>query len=138
MRLIADWIWGVITIMQEAQGEPFSTKVAVAEVILRRTARKYMSDGTVAGTVLWPMQFSGWNAHDATPSYRERIECAKIMEEDPIVQECIRAWHKAEDGSDTTKGALLYYNPSICNPSWAKNCVETAVIDHHRYMREGK
>lgn len=49
----------------------------------------------------------------------------------------IRAWHKAEEGTDTTNGALLYYNPSICNPSWAKNCTETAVIDHHRYMKEG-
>ncbi len=137
-RLVPDWIWGVITLMQEAQGEPFSTKLAVAEVILRRTRMKYMSDGTVAGTVLWPMQFSGWNAIDSTPKYRERVECAKIDDSDPVVQECIRAWKEAEAGSNTTKGAYLYYNPAIVKPApaWAAKCIETAVIDSHRYMVE--
>lgn len=135
-RLVPDWMWAVITIMQEAQGEPFSTKLAVAEVINRRTLMKYMSDGSVAGTVLWPMQFSGWNAHDDTPSYKERIECAKICSDDPVVIECIQAWDQAVAGSNTTKGATLYYNPSISNPYWAKKAVETAVIDKHRYMKE--
>ena len=98
---------------------------------------KYMSDGTVTGTVLWPVQFSGWNAIDDSPKYRERIECAKIMEDDPIVLECLKAWHEAENGSNTTGRATLYYNPSISNPPWAKTCIETAVIGKHRYMREG-
>jgi spore germination cell wall hydrolase CwlJ-like protein len=137
IRLVPDWKWAVITIMQEAQGEPYSTKLAVAEVILRRTKAGYFSDGSVAGTVLWPLQFSGWNAHDDTPKYRERVECAKIMEDDPVVMECIKAWHEAENGSNLTKGAYLYYNPAISNPAWAKKCIETAVIDKHRYMREG-
>jgi spore germination cell wall hydrolase CwlJ-like protein len=136
IRLVPDWKWAVMTIMQEAQGEPYSTKLAVAEVIIRRTKMKYNSDGTVAGTVLWPMQFSGWNAKDDTPKYRERVECAKVMEDDPVVMECIKAWKEAENGSNTTGRATLYYNPSISNPPWAKTCIETAVIDKHRYMRE--
>jgi len=137
IRLVPDWKWAVMTIMQEAQGEPYSTKRAVAEVILRRTKMKYKSDGTVASTVLWPVQFSGWNAIDDSPKYRERIECAKIMEDDPVVIECLKAWSEAVDGSSTTGRATLYYNPSISNPAWAKTCIETAVIDKHRYMREG-
>lgn len=135
-RLVPDWIWGIMTLMQEAQGEPYSTKLACAEVILRRTKMMYMSDGTVAGTVLWPMQFSGWNAHDDTPKYRERIECAKICEGDPLVQECVQAWKEAEAGSNTTNGAILYYNPKISKPVWAKVAIETAFIDKHRYMKE--
>lgn len=139
-RLVPDWVWGVITLMQEAQGEPYSTKLACAEVILLRTKLHYMSDGTVAGTVLWPMQFSGWNAHDDTPQYRERIECAKICEGDPAVDDCIKAWKEAEAGSDTTKGALLYYNPSIVKPApaWAAKCIETAMIDKQRFMKEAR
>lgn len=137
-RLVPDWVWGVLTVWQEAQGEDFDSKVAVAEVILRRTRKKYMSDGTVAGTVLWPMQFSGWNAHDDTPQYRERVEAAKLDDANPVVKECIRAWQAAENGSDLTKGAVLYYNPKISNPAWAKKCVETAVVGNHRFMKEGK
>lgn len=136
MRLIPDHIWGIITVLQEAATEPYQGKVAVAEVILRRTQKKYMSDGTVAGTVLWPMQFSGWNAHDPTPQYRERIESAKADTNDHTVQDCIRAWGEAESGSDTTAGALLYYNPKLANPSWAKKSIETAVIGNHRFMKE--
>ncbi len=135
-RLVPDWVWAIITIMQEAQGEPYSTKLGVAEVILRRTKLKYMSDGTVAGTCLWPMQFSGWNAHDDTPQYKERIECAKICSDDPVVMECMKAWEEADKGSNTTNGATLYYNPSISKPAWRLTCVETVVIDKHRYMKE--
>jgi spore germination cell wall hydrolase CwlJ-like protein len=137
MRLVPDDAWAIMTIFQEAQGEPFSTKLAVAEVVWRRTQQKYMSDGTVAGTCLWPVQFSGWNAHDDTPQYRERVVSAKIDTDDPVVKECLLAWAQAKAGTNTTKGALLYYNPSICNPAWAKKCVQTVVIDKHRYMKEG-
>jgi len=136
MRLIPDWIWGVMTLMQEVQGESFNSKVAVAEVILRRTRMKYSSDGTVAGTVLWPLQFSGWNAQDATPKYRERIECAKIDDQEPVVQECIKAWKMADQGSNLTNGAYLYFNPKICSPSWASKCIEVARIDDHVFMVE--
>lgn len=139
-RLIADWVWAVITIMQEAQGEPYSTKLGVAEVILRRTKLKYMSDGTVAGTCLWPMQFSGWNAHDDTPQYKERIECAKVMEDDPVVMDCIKAWKEAEAGSNTTNGAVLYYNPKVIKvaPPWVAKCIQVTIIDDHLYYKEKK
>src|SRR3989304_8325421 len=103
-RLVSDRVWGLMTLMQEAQGEPYATKLGCAEVILRRTRLKYMSDGTVASTCLWPLQFSGWNALDATPAYKERIECAKIDDQDPVVMECMRAWEEAAAGSNTNNG----------------------------------
>jgi len=137
-RLVPDWVWAVMTIMQEAANQPFSTKLAVAEVIFRRTKKKYMSDGSVAGTVLWPLQFSGWNAIDDTPKYRERIECAKINADDPVVKDCLRAWYEAERGSDKSCGATHYANLSICNPSWAADMEVSAVIGHHTFFKEGK
>jgi spore germination cell wall hydrolase CwlJ-like protein len=134
MRLIEDWIWGVITVWHEAQGESFKGKVMVAEVILNRTKRKHRSDGTVAGTVLWPVQFSGWNAHDATPKYRERIEGAKLDTNDTVVQDCIRAWKEAEAGSNYVKGGMDYYNHRICSPDWAKGATVLAEEGNHRFV----
>lgn len=134
MRLVPDYMWGVITVWHEAQGEPYEGKVAVAEVILRRTKRKVMSDGTVAGTCLWPMQFSGWNAHDDSPKYRERIEGAKLDTADPVVNECVRAWYHAERGSNYAPEALHYFNPSLCNPSWARGSKVVAEIGNHRFV----
>ena len=135
MRLVQDYLWGVITVWHEAQGEPYKGKVAVAEVILRRTKRKYMSDGTVAGTCLWPVQFSGWNAHDATPKYRERIEGAKLDSSNPVVDECVRAWYEADRGGEIVPDCLYYYNASIVSPSWAKDAEVVAVIGNHTFVK---
>lgn len=139
MRLVPDYLWGVMTVWHEAQGEPFLGKVAVAEVIIRRTKRKFLSDGSVAGTCLWPMQFSGWNAYDATPKYRERIAGAKIDSSSPVVDECVRAWLDAERGSNYAPDCLHYYNPSLCDPVWARGAKVVAEIGNHRFIipREG-
>jgi spore germination cell wall hydrolase CwlJ-like protein len=139
MRLIADYLWGIITVWHEAQGEPYEGKVAVAEVIWRRTKRKYLSDGTVAGTCLWPVQFSGWNAHDASPKYRERIEGAKLDSADPVVNDCVRAWEEARN-SNLVPGVMHYYNDSLCDPEWARGAKVVAEIGNHRFIipKEGK
>ena len=140
MRLISDVAWAVVTIWHEAQAESYAGKVAVAEVIRNRTKAKHMSDGTVPGTVLWPAQFSGWNAHDATPKYRERIEGAKLDTNDHAVQDCLRAWASAEAGSNMVNGALYYYNPRLCDPVWARGAEIIAEIGGHRFvkLKEGK
>lgn len=129
-RLVSDDTWGILTVWQEARGESFEGKLAVAEVILNRMKRLYASDGTVAGTVLRPMQFSAWNASDVN-----RIQSAKIDTDHPTVQECIKAWHDAKQGSDTVHGAVLYLNPSIVKPlpKWAtpEYAVEVARVGAH-------
>ncbi|MFZ3194107.1 MAG: cell wall hydrolase [Moraxellaceae bacterium] len=49
-----------LCVYDEARGEPFEGQVAVARVVLNRTAKRYASDGTIRGTVLSPNQFSGF------------------------------------------------------------------------------
>jgi len=136
MRLVSDSAWAAMTVWQEAQGESFAGKVAVAEVIRNRTKAKHMSDGTVPGTCLWPVQFSGWNAIDQTPKYRERIECAKLDTNDWMVQDCLRAWSEAEAGSDTVKGAMYYYATWMKKPPpWAQGAEVLAEIGQHRFVK---
>ena len=131
-RLLSDDALAVATIWQEARGEPYAGKVAVAEVIRNRTVEHYQSDGTVAGTVLRTFQFSGWNSGDPN-----RIKAAKIDDDDPIVQDCLKAWHEAVQGSQTVNGALLYFNPAIvAEPAWAQPSVATQVaeVGAHRFF----
>ena len=130
MRLIADYLIGVVTVYQEAEGEPYEGKVAVAEVILRRTKRKYMSDGTVAGTVLRRLQFSGMNSDAAN-----RIRSFKIDDSDPTVLECISAGQMAKQGSNLVPGCLHYFNANIVSPPWAKGAEAVAVIGNHTFVK---
>ena len=128
-RIVSDDIWGILTVYQEAAGETYLGKVAVAEVIFRRTAQKLSSDGTVASTVLWPKQFSGWNSTDPT-----RIKSAKLCYDSPKSQECLDAWQEAKQGSNYTKGALYYYNPKLAKPVWAKKMKVIAEIGKHIFL----
>ena len=132
MKLIHDHLWGILTVWQEARGESYEGKMAVAEVILRRTQQKYSSDGTIAGTCLQPLQFSGWNAKDPN-----RIKAAQVDSEDPMVLECELAFDIALKGSNMSHGALLYLNPSGFPPNglpgWVARCEEVAVIGRHHF-----
>jgi spore germination cell wall hydrolase CwlJ-like protein len=130
MRLIPDDTWAILTIWIEARGEPFEGKLAVAEVIRNRTARHYNSNGTVAGTVLQPYQFSGWNTKDPN-----RISAAQLDDADLSLAECRRAWAQAQTGSDIAKGAVLYFNPRVVGrPSWADISKRVAIIGHHEFF----
>jgi len=126
MRLISDAAWAALTIRGEAESEAFEGKVAVGEVILRRTKLKYSSDGTVPGTVLHELQFSCWNTMDPN-----RLRIAKSDTMDPMVQECLDAWSEAVRGSSYAKGALLYYNPALADPLWLPSTIAVAKIGKH-------
>jgi len=132
MRMISEDALAVVTIMQEAAGEPYKGKVAVAEVIVNRMKAKYASDGTVAGTVLRPYQFSGWNTKDPG-----RIRNIMIDDTDHVVQECINAWEQAKHGSNTVQGAVLYLNKSLVDPlpEWAMpdSADEVAQVGQHTF-----
>ena len=130
MRLIADYLLGIVCVMQEAEGEPYEGKVAVAEVILRRTKEKYMSDGTVAGTVMRRLQFSGMNSDSPN-----RIRTFKADTSDPSVNECVRAWVEADKGSNLVPYCLHYYNANIVSPPWAKGAEVVAVIGNHTFLK---
>lgn len=129
MRLILDDSLGAVCVFQEAEGEPYLGKVAVAEVIQRRAKRKFMSDGTVTGTVLRRLQFSGMNSDSPN-----RIRSFKIDTDDPVVSDCVKAWEEAKRGSNYAPESLHYYNPSICNPAWAIGAKTVAEIGNHRFV----
>src|SRR5690349_17588094 len=107
----------VCTIWQEARGESYLGKIAVGEVIRNRMGRLYSSDGTVAGTVLRPWQFSGWESNDPN-----RIKSMQIRDEDPIVKECMQAWTQSKITSHV-RGAVLYCNLKAVQsrPPWARD-----------------
>ena len=115
-RLIDPDKLGILTVAQEALVEPFEGKLAVAEVIHNRMRQKYMSDGTVEGTVLKPYQFSGWLPGDPV-----LVKSLRWDDTLPAIQECIKAWFDAKQGSNTVADAVLYYAPEKVSkvPKWA-------------------
>jgi len=129
MRFISDYALAIITIWQEARGEPQEGKIAVAEVIRNRMKRKYSSDGSVTDTVLRPYQFSGWNTKDPN-----RVPSMRIDNKDPVVNDCIEAWLTSEH-SDLTGGAVLYLNEKAVDvlPDWVSVSHQTAKIGRHSF-----
>ena len=127
----------VLTIWQEARGEPWEGKVAVAEVIRDRTLRGYNSDGTLIGTLLGPYQFSGWNTAD--PQRIKALKAGAALL--PALVECARAWnHAIEQRSTFAKGALLYHaNPmpkGMKVPGWASRLPKLIQIGAHAFYAD--
>lgn len=127
MRLISDDALAIVTIWQEARGEPFEGKVAVGEVIRTRMGRR---NRTVAEVVLEPLQFSGWNSHDPN-----RIPSVLAERDDPIVQECEEAWFRSAV-TELAGGATHYVNLRLAAPTWATGMDPTAQIGNHTFYRE--
>src|SRR5690348_12849164 len=128
--LISPDALAVVTIWQEARGESYMGKVSVGEVIRNRMGRLYSSDGTVAGTVLKPWQFSGWESGDPN-----RIKSLLIRNEDPIVKECMDAWEQSKITTHV-KGAVLYCNLAAVavRPSWARDDKRVTAIGNHTFF----
>ena len=125
VRIVDDDKWAIMTIAGESLGEPLIGKVAVGEVIRNRMKRGYASDGTVIGTVLKAKQFSMWDD-------KARLLAARIDDEHPKVQECIKAWELSAD-SNVTKGAVLYHTVDV-SPYWRKAKSVSHVTTIHRHM----
>jgi spore germination cell wall hydrolase CwlJ-like protein len=136
--LFADEALAVATIWAEARSEPLQGQIAVAEVIRNRMERRYSSNGTVAGTVLRPYQFSCFG--DGT-AWRPRIFGLKW--DDPEVHLAQQAWKiamglgDADERSNVAGGAVLYHTiaaPSEVSawpPRWARTCAKVATIGRH-------
>ena len=129
-RLVSDDVWAVMTIWQEARGEAYAGKLAVAEVIRNRTRQRFQSAGSVASTVLARYQFSGWNTGEVN-----RIPAALLDDTAPAVAECRRAWAEAQAGSDTVHGAVFYLNPKLVPslPAWASAAKRVARVGAHDF-----
>lgn len=132
MKVIEDDVWAWLTIWQEARGESAEGRIGVAESIWNRMKLRYQSDGTVAGTVLRPYQFSGWNTRDPN-----RLRSVTLDDNDIILMLCKDAWQRAKEGSRVTKGAVHYYNPHVViqPPDWTSNCIQTVTIGKHAFYK---
>lgn len=128
-ELIPATCLAIATIYGEAAGEPYAGKLAVAEVIRNRMKTRHQSDGSVAGTVLKPWQFSLWNT-DGTG----RIRACKAGEGSVAGQECRRAWEESEQ-SNTVQGALYYFADYIHPPSWAAGMEHIRKIGRHLFYK---
>jgi len=98
----------VATLWQEARGSSSEGKMCVAHVIRNRMAKQYTSDGTIAGTVLHPWQFSGWMNNAIC------LESLRYVATDTLG--LLAVWQESETSPDPTDGAILYYSPGAMNP----------------------
>lgn len=133
--IVEDWQWVVMTIIQEAAGEPFQGKVMVAEVIRDRAENRFNCDGTIISAVLSPYQFSGWNSED-----KNRIRVAKLDLADDVVQDAIRAYNMAFKGRTSyARGANLYHADYMSPyPEWTThpNVQRLTQFGHHIFYFE--
>lgn len=132
MRLLSDDTLAALTVYLEARGEPAEGKAAVSMVIRNRMGKKFFSDGTVAGTILRPWQFSAWDSE--TPG---RAAAANLDDADPAVLACLDAWHLSVLDDAGIGDAMLYYAPLAVKrvPNWADPGHFVREIGRHRFYR---
>lgn len=135
----AERIIAARTVYGEARGEPLDGKVAVAHVILNRARIDLRGDGKadwwgddVIAVCLKPWQFSCWN-----PSDPNVAAIAKIMPNDPVWLECLKAVELADTAEyDPTRGATHYIAeslPSHMKPNWAIGRAPIVQIGRHLF-----
>jgi len=129
--VIAPDDWGALTLVGEAAREIVAGRVAIGEVVRTRMATRFFSDGTVPGTVLFPLQFSCWNSNN-----KNRVAFCKTLREEPVFAACFDAWMTSAS-SDLVPGANSYYNPNLVTPAWAASATLVAQIGNHNFMKAG-
>ena len=118
------------TLWQEARGEPREGQEAVAHVLWNRV-RDGRWGKTLAEVCLYPLQFSGWNAHDPN-----RMAAARLADDDLILNDLRNVLTLAETAADHTDGALFYYNPKLAAPAWAPGKVCIGMFGNQVFLRE--
>lgn len=127
------------TVFGESRGEPFIGQVAVASVVLNRSKRPKRFGASVAEVCRKPLQFSCWNADDAT--YPTVI--AANLDQPAFVRAFgIACLVLRGDLNDPTDGADHYH--TIAKPAWAKtwppgwaaSMTKTVVLGAHQFYRE--
>lgn len=101
----------------EAKGEPYSGKVAVAEVILNRVKSGEFPN-SVQGVVYQSGQFS--------PVTNGSINNSPTAEDYAAVKEAL-------NGSSNAGGALYFYNPAIATSRWLDQFPTKNVIGNHYF-----
>ena len=104
------------TIRGEAEGESHEGRLAVAKVIRNRMAARFFSDGTLAGTVLKPYQFSVWNTAEL-----RRIQMACCDRDDEASRAARLAWQESATWVGLPSSAVMYHATTMpAYPEWAK------------------
>ena len=103
----------------EARGEPYEGKVAVAAVVLNRTADSRFPK-TIAGVIYQP------GAFDAV--YDGQINLAPD-------QSSINAARDALNGWDPSYGCVYYYNPATATSSWIWSRPIILTIGNHNFAK---
>ena len=134
MRLISDDALGTLTVWTEAEGEPYETKLGVAEAIRNRARLRVLSDGTIAGTVAKRYQFSAFN--DDLADNLRFIRALQLDDGNPVVKECARAWAESAS-SNSVEGATHFYANTIAPPSWAPTMEFVAQLGRTKFYRSG-
>lgn len=122
---------GAMTVLQEAEGESYEGKLAVAFAIVNRGEN-------VIATVFRPWQFSCWNTDSPT---RKRLG-QTIYANTTAWIESLRAMDAAlsRSVSDPTNGATHYLNEKSVQlttgkmPSWFKEEKVTKRIGNHTFL----
>lgn len=110
------------TLWHEARGEGKVGIDAVASVIYNRSAK---SGRTLQGECLRPKQFSCWNG---------KVPSVPANAKGKVWDYCQKVAKSLCDGSFVpTVSATHYYNPKLCNPSWARVMKNSTVIGNHRF-----
>lgn len=129
--LYADLEYLARTLYGEARGEGLPGQIAVACVVLNRTAQRHRRENTIAGVVTEPYQFSCWL--DADPN---RAKLLAVNLSDPVFRQCneaaLIAVGMVERGDDPTRGALHYHADSI-EPAWALGKSPCARVGRHLF-----
>jgi len=115
-----------LNIYNEARGEPLAGQYAVAQVTMNRVEDPRWAN-TVCGVVYQPAQFSWtlkrFTVRDGT-ALDEAIRIATNVVTDKYHYQPITC-------------ADHYYNPSVVNPSWAKNMTVEVTIGNHIFLCSG-
>lgn len=115
-----------LTILGEAEGEPWAGKVMVAEVICNRARA---SGKTMRQVCLERKQFSCWNSGQRG---MERRLCEIQTMLSPAWRDCLRlAKDVCQPGHKTCTPAMFYFNPKLASPKWAKAMKKIAVVGNH-------
>ncbi len=143
-----------LCVFQEAAGEPDDGVAAVARVVLNRMARRYASDGTMAGTVLAPDQFS-WTAWEMVDGHYARVchsfEAVLTRTETLLgrAQRLTSQWarvarlsgevraggYSGTDYDRLTDDTVLYLNPRLSHAVWATPAKRVCDIGRHTFFR---
>lgn len=146
-----------LCIFEEAAGEPDDGRAAVAYVVKNRMRSRFQSDGTLAGTILKPNQFSWVNWSMVGGKYvRVAATAAQVKARldqllatnkthfPKVFEACAEIGRHVLDGTyqggphyaQLTAETVNYVNPRIVSrPAWATPDRFVCSIGHHDFYR---